>query len=162
MSAPNTERTKILITRRIYPEALEILAGRDEIDYNDSDNLLETEELLSRAENAAAIMTPTTQKFNAELLSRFARLRIVANIGVGFDNVDIAATSELGIMVSNTPDVLTETTADFAFGLMLAVSRGIVEANRYLLEGRWTRGSIDFSRDATCITRSLESSDWGG
>jgi lactate dehydrogenase-like 2-hydroxyacid dehydrogenase len=144
MSGPNTEQQKILITRRIYPEALEILGDRNEIDYNDSDNLLEREELLRRGVDAAAIMTPTTQKFNAELLRRFARLRIVANIGVGFDNIDIAAASQLGIMVSNTPDVLTETTADFAFGLLLATSRRIVEANRYLLEGRWTHGSIDF------------------
>lgn len=152
MSNPNTALTKILITRRIYPEALEILGDQNEIDYNDSDNPLEREELLRRAEHAAAIMTPTTQQFTAELLRRFAHLRIIANIGVGFDNVDIAAASQLGIMVSNTPDVLTETTADFAFGLLLAASRRIIEANRYLLEGRWTRGSIDFfaGRDVHC------------
>lgn len=155
MSTPITEPKKILITRRIYPEAFEILGDRNEIDYNDSDNLWEVQELLNRGKNAAAIMTPTTQKFNAELLRRFADLRILANIGVGFDNIDVAAASELGIMVSNTPDVLTETTADFAFGLMLAVSRRIVEANRYLLEGRWTRGSIDFFAGRDLHRRTL-------
>jgi len=143
MPDPNTKQAKILITRRIYPEALAILRDHADVDYNDSDNRLETAELLQRARGAAAIMTPTTQQFKTELLRTLTDLRIIANIGVGFDNVDIAAASQLGILVSNTPDVLTETTADFAFALLLATSRRIVEANRYLLEGRWTGGRID-------------------
>lgn len=136
-------KPKVLITRRVYPEALELLHDRAELDYNDSDNWLEPAELSRRAQDAVAIMTTNTQQFKTELLRTLTNLRIIANIGVGFDNVDIAAASQLGILVSNTPDVLTETTADFAFGLLLAVSRRIVEANRYLLEGQWVRGSID-------------------
>src|SRR6185437_852725 len=99
---------------------------------------------LRRAQGAMGILTPNTQRFQVELLHSLTDLRIIANIGVGFDNVDIAAASELGILISNTPDVLTETTADFAFALLLAISRQVVEANRYLLEDRWTRGCIDF------------------
>ncbi|HXR79173.1 MAG TPA: D-glycerate dehydrogenase [Bryobacteraceae bacterium] len=137
-------KSKVLITRRVYPEAVEILRGHAELDYNDSDDRLESAELLRRAQGAMGILTPNTQRFQVELLHSLTDLRIIANIGVGFDNVDIAAASELGILISNTPDVLTETTADFAFALLLAISRRVVEANRYLLEDRWTRGSIDF------------------
>lgn len=140
---PDRKKAKILITRRIYPDALPLLHDRAEIDYNNSDAPLEAADLLRRAHGAAAIMTPTTQKFNGELLGQLDGVRMIANIGVGFDNVDIAAASQLGILVSNTPEVLTETTADFAFALLLATARRIVEANRYLLEGRWIRGSID-------------------
>lgn len=141
---PMQTKPKVLITRRIYPEALELFRHRAEVDYNDSDNRLGTEELLRRAYGAVAIMTPTTQQFKAELLRTLSDLRIIANIGVGFDNVDIAAASQLGILVSNTPEVLTETTADFAFALLLATARRVVEANRYLVEGQWTGGTIDF------------------
>ncbi|HXE13072.1 MAG TPA: D-glycerate dehydrogenase [Bryobacteraceae bacterium] len=142
---PDSDRRhiKVLITRRIYPEALQILRDYAEIDYNNSDERLTATDLLRRAGNAIAIMTPTTQQFNAELLGKLNSVRIIANIGVGFDNVDISAASRLGILVSNTPDVLTETTADFAFALLLATARRVVEANRYLVGGKWIRGSID-------------------
>jgi lactate dehydrogenase-like 2-hydroxyacid dehydrogenase len=143
MFDPDQKQTRVLITRRIYPEALQLLRDRAEIDYNDSDERLETRDLLRRAQGAIAIMTPTTQQFTAELLGQLNGVRLIANIGVGFDNVDIPAASRFGILVSNTPEVLTETTADFAFALLLATARRVVEADRYLVEGRWIRGSID-------------------
>jgi lactate dehydrogenase-like 2-hydroxyacid dehydrogenase len=144
MPDSNRKQAKVLVARRIYPEALQFLREHAEVDYNNSDDRLDTVELLRRAAGAAAIMTPTTQRFDAGLLDRLDGVRLIANIGVGFDNVDIAAASQRGILVSNTPDVLTETTADFAFALLLAAARRITEANRYLVEGRWTKGGIDF------------------
>jgi D-3-phosphoglycerate dehydrogenase len=140
----NIKQAKVLIVRRIYPEALQLLCKHAEVDYNNSDDLLDTAELLRRAHGVAAIMAPTTQRFDTELLNQLDSVRIIANIGVGFDNVDITAASQRGVLVSNTPDVLTETTADFAFALLLAAARRVVEANRYLFEGRWRKGAIDF------------------
>lgn len=144
MPDSHKHQANVLIARRIYPEALQLLQEHADVDYNNSDDRLDTAELLRRARGATAIMTPTTQRFPAELLEQLNGVRLIANIGVGFDNVDVAAASQLGILVSNTPEVLTETTADFAFALLLATARRVVEASRYLAEGRWKRGSIDF------------------
>lgn len=136
-------KPKVLITRRIYPEAIEILNGRADIDYNNSDDGLAAEEMLERSKGKTAIAGPNGQRFGAELLDQLSDLKIIANIGVGFDNVDMAAAAKNGILVSNTPDILTDTTADFAFALLMAAARRIAEADRYVREGRWLRGGVD-------------------
>jgi len=136
-------KPKVLITRRIYPEAIEILNGHADIDYNNSDDGLAAEELLQRSKDKTAIAGPNGQRFGAELLDQLAGLKIIANIGVGFDNVDIAAATKKGILVSNTPDILTDTTADFAFALLMAAALRVAEADRYVREGKWLRGGVD-------------------
>lgn len=136
-------KPKVLITRRIYPEAIEILNGHADIDYNNSDDGLAAEELLARSKDKTAIAGPNGQRFGAELLDQLAGLKIIANIGVGFDNVDIAAATKKGILVSNTPDILTDTTADFAFALLMAAARRVAEADRYVRAGKWVRGGVD-------------------
>src|SRR5438309_4554129 len=95
------------------------------------------EALLERIANADAILTAVANKIDRGVLESAPRLKIVANMGVGFDNVDLAAAKERGVAVTNTPDVLTETTADFAFGLLLAAARRIAEANRIVRDGTW-------------------------
>jgi glyoxylate reductase len=78
-----------------------------------------------------------TNRWNGELMDKAPRLRLIANVGVGYDNVDVDAATERGIIVTNTPEVLTDTTADLAFTLMLAVARRICEANRFIRAGEW-------------------------
>jgi len=85
-------------------------------------------------------------------------LRIVANIAVGFDNIDLAAARSRGVIVTNTPDVLTEATADFTWGLILAVTRRIAEGERTLRRGGWSGWALDFMLDPTCAASNSASS----
>lgn len=134
----------VLVTRRIFPEAVEFLRERAQLDYAGSDEGLSREELLRRARGKQGIVSHLTDKFGEAELAELARsVRVVSNVAVGFDNVDLAAATRHGILVTNTPDVLTDTTADFAFALLMAAARRVVEAHRYVHAGRWKSWSID-------------------
>ena len=133
----------VLVTKRIYPEAVEYLRQRFEVDYVATDDGLTSEELRSRLRGQQAIVSQLTDKFDAGLLETLEGVKIIANVAVGFDNIDIPAATRHGILVSNTPDVLTETTADFAFALLMAAARRVVEADRFVHSGQWRRWTID-------------------
>ena len=133
----------VLVTKRIYPEAVEYLRQRFEVDYVATDEGLTSEELRSRLRGQQAIVSQLTDKFDAGLLETLEGVKIIANVAVGFDNIDIPAATRHGILVSNTPDVLTETTADFAFALLMAAARRVVEAHRFVHSGQWRRWTID-------------------
>ena len=134
---------KILITKHIYPEAVDYLRQRAEIEYHDSDESCAPEELLARMSDKGAALSQLTDKFSAQVMDQLPNLKVISNIAVGFDNIDIAAATGRKIVVTNTPDVLTGTTADFAFTLLMAAARRLVEADRYLRDGRWTQWRID-------------------
>jgi len=136
-------RPHVLVTKRIYPEAVEYLRQRFEVDYVATDEGLTSEELRSRLRGQQAIVSQLTDKFDAGLLETLEGVKIIANVAVGFDNIDIPAATRRGILVSNTPDVLTETTADFAFALLMAAARRVVEADRFVHSGQWRRWTID-------------------
>jgi len=95
------------------------------------------EELLEAASQADALAVTLTERVDADVLNRAPRLKVIAVYAVGYDNVDVTAATRRGIVVTNTPDVLTETTADLAWALILAVTRRIPEADRLVREGRW-------------------------
>ena len=95
------------------------------------------EEMLEAASQADALAVTLTDRVDADVLDRAPRLKVVAVYAVGYDNVDVAAATRRGIVVTNTPDVLTETTADLTWALILAVTRRILEADRLVREGRW-------------------------
>lgn len=95
-------------------------------------------ELLAHLHAADALISLLRVRVDDELLSRAPRLKIVANFAVGFDNVDVAAATARGIVVTNTPDVLTDATADFSFALLLAAARRIAEGDRLVRSGAWT------------------------
>jgi len=135
---------RVLVTKRIYPEAIEILKRHAEIDYENNDDGLPAQALLERARGKQAIVSQLTDKFSRAVLAELdPGVRILANVAVGFDNIDVPAATERGILVTNTPDVLTDTTADFAFALMLAAARRVVEAEAFLRAGKWTRWGVD-------------------
>lgn len=94
-------------------------------------------ELLARVAVAEAILTAVANKIDRDVIAAAPRLKVIANMGVGFDNVDVAAARERGIAVTNTPEVLTETTADMAFGLLIAAARRIAEASAIVRGGAW-------------------------
>ena len=134
---------KILVTKRVYPEAVEYLRERVEVEYNDSDESYAAEELLARMADKQAAVSQLTDKFSAEVMDKLPNLKAVSNVAVGFDNIDIEAATARKIVVTNTPDVLTDTTADFAFTLLMASARRLVEADKYLRAGRWKQWAID-------------------
>lgn len=137
-----TMRPTVLVTRRIYPEAIEFLKQHAEVDYNSTDEILSPADLLARARGKDAVVSQLVDKFTRDVLAQMD-VKIIANVAVGFDNIDVPAATERGILVTNTPDVLTDTTADLAFGLMMAAARRLIEAHEFVHSGKWNRWSID-------------------
>ena len=141
----NSEPMKppVLVTKRIYPEAIEFLRAHAEVEYADSDDGLTAEELAARLRGKAAVVSQLTDKFTAPVLEGLDHIRVISNVAVGFDNIDVPAATRKGVLVTNTPDVLTDTTADLAFALMLAAARRIVEGHHFVHSGQWTKWRID-------------------
>ena len=133
----------VLVTKRIYPEAIDYLKEHAEVDYANSDDGLPAEELLERIRGKQAVVSQLTDKFTAAVLEQLDGVQVIANVAVGFDNIDVPAATRRKILVTNTPDVLTDTTADFAFALLMAAARRVVEGHRFVHSGQWTKWRID-------------------
>ncbi|MEY5097803.1 MAG: hypothetical protein RJA36_522 [Pseudomonadota bacterium] len=136
-------RPSILVARRIFPEVLGRLREHFEVESNDDDADWSPAELRSRLQGKAGVLTTGAQRIDGALLSACPELKIVANMAVGYNNFDLDAMSRHGVLGTNTPDVLTESTADFGFALLLATARRVTEGERYLRAGRWERWSYD-------------------
>jgi glyoxylate reductase len=128
---------KIYISQRIFEEALDIL--REEgIDFEmNTERRLSKGELIKRIKGRDALICLLSDVVDKELLDSNPNLKVVANVAVGYDNIDVDAATKLKIMVTNTPGVLTETTADLAFALLMSVARRIVEADRFTRAGQF-------------------------
>ncbi len=133
----------VLVTKRIYPEAIAYLKEHVELDYASSDDGLTPEELLARIRGKQGVVSQLTDKFTAEVIDQLDGVRVIANVAVGFDNVDVQAATRRKILVTNTPEVLTDTTADFAFALLMAAARRVVEGHHFVHSGQWTKWRID-------------------
>jgi glyoxylate reductase len=129
---------RCFVTRRLPGPALERLAAEHEVDVWEGEMPPAREQLMAGARDAEGLLCMLTDRVDAALLDECPRLRVVSNYAVGTDNVDVAAAQARGIPVGNTPDVLTEATADLAFALLLAAARRIVEADAYVRAGRWS------------------------
>jgi len=131
---------QVFVTRKIPAPGLELLARekvRVIIGQEDEEQPLSREALLEGVRGSDVLLSLLTEQIDREVLGANPRLRGVANMAVGFDNIDVPAATELGIPVTNTPGVLTDTTADLTWALILAVARRLPEAHRYLVEGRY-------------------------
>ncbi len=128
---------KILITRAIFPEVVDALAARFEVEHNAEDRPWPPEELARRLAGASGAMATVMDRFDAALLERSPELKVIANIAVGYNNVDVPAATRRGIRVTNTPGVLDDTTADLAWSLLMAAARRIAEADAYVRRGDW-------------------------
>ena len=128
---------KIFVTRLIPKAGLDLLYGFAELRIWQEEVPAPREVLLEEAGEVDGLLSLLTDTIDAELMDAAPRLKVVSNYAIGYDNVDVEAATERGIMVCHTPGVLTDTTADFAFTLLACVARRVVEASEYVREGRW-------------------------
>lgn len=135
--------TKILVTHAIEADALQRLRAVFDVDARDGKAGLSREDLMAGlAGKAGAVLSPF-DRIDASLLDAQPGLRVVCNTSAGFNNLDVEACTARGVLCTHTPDVTTETTADFAFGLLLATARRIVEADTWVRQGRWDAGTYE-------------------
>src|SRR2546428_3492146 len=125
----------VYVSRRLPDPVMAELARRFTLIGQSHDRPATREELLEAASQADALAVSLTERVDADVLDRAPRLKVVAVYAVGYDNVDVAAATRRGIVVTNTPDVLTETTADLTWALILAVTRRVSEAGRLVRGG---------------------------
>jgi glyoxylate reductase len=137
-------RPRVLVTWRLPSAVLALFDDVCEVDLHTGPAPLSREALAARLADADAVVAVLTNRYDDDILAAAPRLRIIANVAVGYDNVDLAAARGRGIVVTNTPDVLTDATADLAMGLILAVTRRIAEGDRLIRRGGWTGWSLDF------------------
>jgi glyoxylate reductase len=128
---------KAFVTRRIPEPGLAILREVAEVKVWEEELPPPREVLLKEVADCDALVPLLTDRVDDELLDRAPRLKVVANYAVGYDNIDVPACTARGVLVTNTPGVLTETTADLAFALILAAARRLVEADKFLRAGKW-------------------------
>src|SRR3954465_14623156 len=165
---------RVFVTRKLPGTGVDRLAEAHDVDLWPEPDPPRREALVERTAPAEALLSQLTDPVDAELLDAAPGLKAIANYAVGYDNIDVEAATQRGIPVGNTPDVLTETTAELAFALVLAVARRIVEADRYVREGRWgpwkpdlllghdlygsTLGIVGFGRIGRAVARRAEGS----
>jgi glyoxylate reductase len=148
---------RVLLTRRLPEAGLEPLVGH-ELVQRDTDEPLTGEELVAAVREVDGVLCLLTDRMDAAVIGAGAgRLRVIGNVAVGYDNIDVAAATEHGVVVCNTPGVLDETTADLAFALILAAARRLPEAERDLRAGRWGGWGIGqyLGRDVHAATLGL-------
>ena len=137
-------RPAVFVTRRVPSSVVERLEQQCTVEIHDGPEAIPADELRSRLADKQALMCLLTDRVDGAVLDAGPGLRIVANIAVGYDNIDLAAARARGVVVTNTPDVLTEATADFTWGLILAVTRRIAEGERLVRRGGWSGWALDF------------------
>lgn len=131
---------KVYVTRRLFPEAIEILEREAQVEiFESEDDPIPRDLLLEKVKDIDGLLPMLTDNINAELMDRAKKLKVVSNYAVGYNNIDVDAATSRGIMVTNTPDVLTDTTADCAFMLLMAISRRLVEVDKYTRDGKWVK-----------------------
>lgn len=131
-------KPKVLVTRAIFPEVVERLAEHFEVDYNAHDAALPPAELAARLADKAGAITLLSDRLDAAAIGRAAQLKAVCNVAVGYNNFDLDALTRAGVMATNTPGVLDDTTADTAWALLLASARRIVAADRWVRDAQWS------------------------
>src|ERR1700758_2830891 len=137
------DRAKILVTHRLFEEPRAKLAERFEVEFWSDSDRPPRAEVLRRVADKDGLICLLTEKIDDELLATAPRLRSVANIAVGFDNIDLEECTRRGVAVSNTPGVLDDTTADFAWTLLMAVARRLLEGDEKMRSGTWPGWDFD-------------------
>lgn len=133
----------VLVANVLPAEALALIPNEISVDYHDSLDALPRSELMARIRGKDGLICHILSTVDDELLAAVPTLKVVANVAVGYNNIDVAAARRRGVVVTNTPDVLTETTADFAWALLMAAARRVAEADRFVRSGQWDRWQWD-------------------
>lgn len=136
-------KPRILVARAVFPETIASLEQHFEVEHNQADAAWDRAELVRRLQGKAGAFTTGGERIDAELLAACPGLKICANMAVGFNNFDLPAMTARGVLGTNTPDVLTETTADFGFALLMATARRVTESEHFLRAGKWQKWSFD-------------------
>ena len=136
-------KPKILVARAVFPEVISKLEQFFEVESNQTDTIFSKTEMIARLQGKQGAFTTGSDCIDAELLAACPDLKICANMAVGYNNFDVEAMTKAGVQATNAPDVLTETTADFGFALLMATARRITESEHYLRAGQWTKWSYD-------------------
>jgi glyoxylate reductase len=136
-------KPKVFATHPLFETARQILQGGCEVEYWAKPERPPREEVLRRVKDKEGLICLLTEKVNDELLQAGPKLRIAANVAVGFDNIDVAACTKRGVVATNTPGVLDETTADFAWTLLMAVARRLQEGEALARSGKWKGWNLD-------------------
>jgi len=136
-------KPRILMARAVFPEVVAKLEQIAEVEINPDDRVWSQAELIERLQGKQGVFTTGSDRIDAAVLQACPDLRICANMAVGYNNFDIAAMTAAKVVATNTPDVLTETTADLGFALIMATARRMAESEHFLRAGLWTKWSYD-------------------
>jgi glyoxylate reductase len=130
-------RPHVFISRNIFPEALDKIKPAADMEVWPGEFPPSYETLLVKTRDADGLLCMLSDRIDANLIKNSPKLKVISTMAVGYDNIDVAAATARGIRVGNTPGVLTETTADLIFSLLMAAARKVVEGDRYIREGKW-------------------------
>ena len=136
-------KPKILVARAVFDETIARLSQHFDVESNQADEVWSKDELARRLADKVGAFTTGSDRIDADVLAAAPHLKICANMAVGYNNFDVPAMTARGVLATNTPDVLTETTADFGFALMMATARRMAESEHYLRAGQWKKWSYD-------------------
>lgn len=136
-------KPRVLVTRHVYPAAIPILQEQCVVDYQDRYEVMDEARLQKKLQLADGVVCQLTDPMTRTVIESAPRLRVISQIAVGHDNIDVKAATARKIVVTNTPGVLTEATADLTFALLLATARRIPTAERFLRDGKWQRWDVD-------------------
>jgi len=137
-------KSRVLVTNRIPAAVLQRLESDLEIDYHTEKDALSRDQLLDRVRDKHGLLCVVTDTIDSRIIKAGSQLRVIAIIAVGYDNIDIATAKKHGIVVTNTPEVLTESVAELTWGLILNVTRRVVEGDRLIQSGVWKGWALDF------------------
>jgi len=136
-------KPKILVARAVFPEIIARLEQHFDVETNPADTVFTKAGLIEKLQGKVGVFTTGSERIDADVLKACPDLKICANMAVGYNNFDIDAMTAAGVLATNAPDVLTETTADFGFALLMATARRITESEHYLRAGLWTKWAVD-------------------
>ena len=136
-------RPQVLVARRVFESVIQRLAAHFEVESNPDDSVWTPPELIARLQGKAGAFITGSARIDAALLDACPALKAICSMSVGYNHIDLDACSARGVLVTNTPDVLTETTADFGFALMMAAARRMTESEHYLRRGEWKNWAYD-------------------
>jgi len=136
-------KAKVLVARSIFPETIARLQAHFEVESNQADDNWSAAQLIDKLKGKQGVFTTGSERIDAALLAACPDLRICANMAVGYNNFDLDAMTARGVLGTNAPDVLTETTADFGFALLMATARRLTESEHFLRAGKWQKWSYD-------------------
>ena len=148
-------RPRVFVSRRLFPETLALISQHAEMDVFDGTGSPSPEELLARTRGCAGLVAQGTDKVDGAFLDQLPDLRVVCNVAVGYNNIDVAAARARKVVVTNTPDVLNEACAALTWGLILGVTRRLGEGERILRAGQWKGFQLDFLLGMDLVGKTL-------